>query len=341
MRRFQLLGLGFVLFLGVLASAAEAQSGQGVPTISPMQEKFGPQVCERLQKAMESYPPERGTGPAPAEVAHPEPVPLPYRQIIHKAFDLVLQGCIGNCQAYGQKWAEILANKATPQNYQQNKTQIERTEAQARSQLNAVMALALLSCRDKTTPEAQPKPKGNVEYKCRPYDWGWTECKKLAPADINEVWVAPKSGCLHVKEGALFTGGAAGGAACWFRWTAPRSGTLSVTMHSHLQGRQGVVCAGWWANAGTWAATFVKIVDADTNESAQQINWSHPGSLVCHTSTRDFRCPSHSEVTTTMKVTQGRTYLIGGGLVAGATSAGVGSAGSNFYMRICWFKLSL
>ncbi len=54
-----------------------------------------------------------------------------------------------------------------------------------------------------------------------------------------------------------------------------------------------------------------------------------------------FGAPSHSEVTTTMKVTQGRTYLIGGGLVAGATSAGVGSAGSNFYMRICWFKLSL
>lgn len=112
-------------------------------------------------------------------------------------------------------------------------------------------------------------------------------------------------------------------------------------MHTQLQGRQGTVCVGSWAYGATYAATFVKIVDPVTGKSAEGINWDYPGSLVCRMGYREFKCPSSGEVSAQMDVVAGRTYYIGGGMVANAVSAGVGMGASNFYARVCYFELRL
>lgn len=272
--------------------------------------------------------------------------PKEARAMLDKELDKLINAVIDKIQPLRKEWAVTMAKYPTEQ-ILKAQPEIERSREQSKGQFDKVMDMTRKGGEEKTTPGKKPKGgaaqghSGAPVWRCRPYEWGSTRCWKLAPADVNEVWAAPNSGCVHVKEGAFYTGGAAGGAAVWFSWKAPSSGTLTVKMHTRLRGRQGTVCAGWWARGGTYAATFVKIVDSVTGASAEGINWDYPGSLVCRMGYREFNCPSEGEVSAQMNVVAGRTYYIGGGMVANAVSAGVGMAASNFYVRICGFELSL
>jgi hypothetical protein len=273
--------------------------------------------------------------------------PKEARSLLEKELDKVVETAIAKIQPRRKEWAQIMV-KMPPEMLRKGEPDITKSREQSKQQFDKVMTMTRKGGEEKTTPgkksegaTTQGRSGDPVWRKCRPYEWESIRCWKLAPADVNEVWAAPISGCVHVKEGALYNGGAAGGAAVWFSWKAPSSGTLTVKMHTQLQGRQSTVCAGWWAYGGTYAAIFVKIVDSVTGKSAEGINWDCPGSFVCRAGYREFKCPSNGEVSARMDVVAGRTYYIGGGMVANAVSAGVGMGASNFYVRICDFELRL